>query len=112
LYFKKVKTLDIEKKLINVKYKTDETPHLILNQEICKVCEDRVCLNICPANVYKKCVSGENSKDGAPNDDTIDCIMAEYENCLECGACRVACPYGAIEWKYPKAGCGVMYKFS
>ena len=59
--------MDIEKKLINVKYKTSDKPHLILNQEICKVCEDKVCLNVCPANVYKQAVSGENTdKDTMP----------------------------------------------
>ncbi len=101
--------MDIEKKLINVKYATDKTSHLILNQEICKVCEDKVCLNICPANVYKQCVLGDNSTEGAKKDDTIE---VEYENCLECGACKIACPYGAIEWRYPSAGTGVIYKFS
>ncbi len=101
--------MDIEKKLINVKYITDKTSHLILNQEICKVCEDKVCLNICPANVYKQCVSNENETEGTKNNDTIE---VEYENCLECGACKIACPYGAIEWRYPSSGSGVIYKFS
>ncbi len=104
--------MDIEKKLINVKYNTDECSHLILNQEICKVCEDRVCLNICPANVYKENVSGQNAENNSENNGTIDCITVEYENCLECGACKIACPYGAIDWRYPKAGCGVIYKFT
>ncbi len=104
--------MDIEKKLINVKYNTDENSHLILNQEICKVCEDRVCLNICPANVYKESVSDQNTENGSENNGTINCITVEYENCLECGACKIACPYGAIDWRYRQAGCGVIYKFT
>lgn len=105
--------MEIDEKLINVKYRTDETPHLAVNQDICKVCEDKVCLNICPANVYKERVLAENSENDVEKNGTItNCIDVEYENCLECGACRVACPYGAIDWKYPKAGKGVLYKFS
>lgn len=104
--------MDIEKKLINVKYKTDDKPHLILNQEICKVCEDRVCLTVCPANVYKQCTLEKKANNDVQKDGTMECIDIEYENCLECGACRVACPYEAIDWKYPTAGCGAAYKFS
>lgn len=105
--------MDIEKKLINVKYKTSDKSHLKVNQEICKVCEDKVCLNICPANVYKEGVSDKSAPEDAKNDGTIEeCITVDYENCLECGACRVACPYGAIKWEYPEAGCGVFYKFT
>lgn len=103
---------DIEKKLVNLKYKTSDKSHLILKQEICEVCEDKVCLNICPANVYRKHVSAENSNTEDKNNGTINCIDVEYENCLECGACRIACPYEAIDWKYPASGCGVVYKFS
>lgn len=103
---------DIEKKLLNNKYNTDIEPHLILNKEICKVCEDKVCLNICPANVYKQSVSNQNPIIADKNNATIEDISVEYENCLECGACRIACPYGAIDWNYPKSGCGITYKFS
>ena len=102
--------MDIEKKLINVKYKTDDKPHLILNQEICKVCEDKVCLTVCPANVYKQTVSGENTNEDTKKDDTIECIEVEYENCLECGACRIACESCSLGWEYPKGTKGVIFK--
>ena len=39
-------------------------------------------------------------------------ITVQYENCLECGACRMACPKNAIDWNYPKASLGVLYKKS
>ena len=41
-----------------------------------------------------------------------DEIKVEYENCLECGACRMICPNNAIEWQYPKSSKGVIYKLS
>ncbi|MEE0496271.1 MAG: 4Fe-4S dicluster domain-containing protein, partial [Cyanobacteriota bacterium] len=37
-------------------------------------------------------------------------IIVNYENCLECGACRIACERKAIDWKYPKGTKGVTFK--
>ena len=37
-------------------------------------------------------------------------ISVSYEKCVECGACRIGCPYFNIEWRYPKGGFGVQYK--
>ena len=38
--------------------------------------------------------------------------IVQYENCMECGACRIACPKGAINWNYPNDNCGIIYKNS
>ena len=38
-------------------------------------------------------------------------IIIGYENCLECGTCRLACPYENISWKYPRGGFGVKYRY-
>ncbi|MCE7739148.1 MAG: 4Fe-4S ferredoxin, partial [Candidatus Heimdallarchaeota archaeon] len=32
--------------------------------------------------------------------------------CLECSACRLVCPHGSVDWKYPKGGFGVEFKHS
>jgi ferredoxin like protein len=89
----------IESKLSTLKYYADKDAHLKVNQEICAKCEDKCCTFVCPANVYEY-------------DEENGIMKVEHENCLECGACRYACEKNAIEWQYPKASCGVLYKFS
>ena len=88
---------NIDDKLFTVKYKPDETSHLKPNQEDCVKCENRVCANACPAHVYDW-------------DEEQKKLLVGFENCLECGACRIACTYGSLSWSYPKAGCGVSFK--
>lgn len=85
----------IEEKLYTVKFNPDSISHLITDEETCRKCETKVCLYVCPAKVYKE--NGQNSA-----------IIVNYENCLECGTCRVACD--KIKWSYPKAKYGVSFK--
>lgn len=87
----------IDDKLFSVKYKPDVKPHLVPNQENCKKCTDKPCRYFCPANVYDW-------------DDQQEKLLVGYENCLECGACRIGCVYKSIDWTYPKSGCGVTFK--
>ncbi len=94
-----IKKNTIEDKLTTIKYNCDSESHLVLNKELCKNCESRCCTYICPAKVYTY-------------DEDNNIINVDYENCLECGACRIACPLDAIDWQYPRAGCGVIYKQS
>ena len=87
----------IDEKLALLKYKSDVNSHIEVDNEICSTCKTKDCLNVCPAKVYKL----ENGE-----------IKINYENCLECGACYVACPKKSINWVYPKSDCGVVYKYS
>ena len=90
----------IQNKLNNVKYNCDGETHLkVVNKAKCLKCQNKPCTYICPANVYE---FDENTRE----------IVVQYENCMECGACKIVCPYGNIEWCYPKSGCGVIYKNS
>ena len=89
----------IEEKLAVIKYNCSEVSHLIVDQEICKNCKEKTCTYICPANVYSV-------------DENTGEILVSYENCLECGACRIACPKKKIDWSYPPSGCGVVLKHS
>ena len=84
-------------KLYKVKYKTDETSHLVIkDQTTCMACEDKPCVGRCPAQVYE----WEDEQ-----------TRVSYENCVECGACRIVCPYDNIAWEYPRGGFGVVWKF-
>ncbi len=87
----------IEDKLSHVKYKTDKNSHIIVDEMVCEKCTTKECLYVCPARVYSE-VGGK--------------IKVEYENCLECGVCKISCPKKAITWSYPESGYGVVYKYS
>jgi len=87
----------IQDKLSTIKYNCDENSHLHVDQNACAKCKDKPCTFVCPANVY------------SVNATTKE-IVVQYENCLECGACRIACPKNKISWEYPKSGCGVILK--
>lgn len=89
----------IQKKITAIKYNCASDSHLILNQEICAKCKKKTCTFICPADVYSF-------------DEKTGEIVIQHENCLECGACRIACPKNNIDWSYPPSGCGVVYKNS
>lgn len=92
----------IEEKLYTLRYKRDESPHLIIkDQGTCKACAEKYgipqpCIAVCPANVYSW-VDGK--------------IVVSYENCVECGACKIACPYTNIIWKYPRYGLGIALRY-
>jgi ferredoxin like protein len=90
--------MEIEAKLgLNV-FKIDTEPHIIIDQGICQEqCVVRVCLHICPAELYSLNQEGE--------------VQVDYEGCLECGTCLIACDHGALAWHYPRPGFGVQYRF-
>ena len=91
---KEAGALSLEDKLFLVKTKKDSVSHITVDRDKCGDCEDRVCRFICPSGTYEE-VGGE--------------IEAAYENCLECGSCRVACVREAITWKNPRGEFGVTY---
>lgn len=89
----------IQEKIATVKYDCSSISHLIVNQELCAKCKEKTCTYICPADVYGI-------------DEVTGKMVVQYENCLECGACRIACPKNNINWSYPSSGYGVVYKNS
>jgi ferredoxin like protein len=93
----------VEEKLYLAKYKLDERPHLvIIDQDVCQKCAEingspQPCMILCPADVYKW-------EEGKRN-------IVSYDNCVECGACRIICPYENIEWKFPRWGRGLSHRY-
>jgi ferredoxin like protein len=90
--------MNIEAKLGLDVFKIHPESHIIIKQEICQtVCQLRYCLHICPAELYTIDAQGK--------------VQVNYEGCLECGACFIACSNEALIWEYPQAGYGVQYRF-
>ncbi len=90
--------LKIDEKLATLRFICDNVSHIEVCMDKCRKCKDKPCLYFCPAKVYN-----ESEDDGT--------IAVEYENCLECGTCRICCPQDAIKWNYPKGAQGVSYRF-
>lgn len=89
--------MSIDDKLFKVKYVSDNVSHLTPDLEKCKNCISKACTFVCPAKVWEW------------NDET-KALTVNYENCLECGACRIACEHKSIKWEYPKGNKGVIFK--
>ena len=91
------KKMNINEKLATLKYNKDNESHLSVDNDKCMRCKGKSCTYICPASVYEW------------NEDK--CTMTiRYENCLECGACKIACEKHNISWKYPNAEYVVKFK--
>ena len=89
----------VEEKLGLLTYKNDHQSHIAIpSTAICLKCKDKPCVSVCPAKVYQW---EEASKK----------IVIGYENCIECGAARMICPFQNIKWEPPRGGFGVSYKF-
>ncbi len=84
--------------LMSLKYFIDEhEAHLhLVSPQVCVECS-KPCLYFCPVGAYQKTDNGQ--------------VQIAYQSCIECGSCRVMCPHANIEWKYPRGGYGVAYKF-
>lgn len=86
-------------RLYTLRYKSGDEPHLrIRDQKLCIGCTVEACLSVCPADVYER-------SPGAGE------MLLAYENCVECGTCRIVCPSDNIDWNYPLGGLGVVYKY-
>ncbi len=91
--------MKLEDKLFLVTFNADQQSHLsVKDQSVCAQCRAKPCINGCPAD----CWEHEKEKDE---------VLVSFEGCLECGTCRIICPYANIDWKYPRGGFGVKYKF-
>ena len=63
----------------------------IANQDVCRdVCGGKYCTRFCPAGVFSW-------------DETRKETAVRFEQCLECGACAIGCPYDNILSQAPPA---------
>jgi ferredoxin like protein len=92
-------TRPLSERLGSDAYSTDKTPHLRVDDpKLCVSCKLKPCIVVCPAQVYSW---------------DADRLRIQYENCLELGACRVACHQvgqRALVWEYPRAPKGVNFR--
>ncbi len=91
--------LTVDSKLGLDVFDVDKEAFITVKTDICRTCELKPCLYVCPAQVYRL-------EDGE--------LVYSTEGCLEMGACNIACHNlgrGAIDWKYPRGGLGVQFRF-
>ena len=85
----------IEEKLYINRFRPNTESHIKTNHDVCNLCEKKDCTKFCPANIFVW------SK-------IDDRLIVGYESCLECGACKMGCPYEAIEYSHPKPTYGIL----
>ncbi len=90
----------VEAKLGTLEWKKSPNAHITLkdssqNSPCATRCQSKPRTTVCPAKVYE----WHESK-----------IIVNYENCIECGACRMLCPFDNIDCDWPEGGMGVKYK--
>jgi ferredoxin like protein len=87
------------------KYEIDEeNSHITVDAPRCLDCALKPCLTVCPAEVYRWV-----DEAGTPGH-----VAVRYENCLECGTCQIACDFGgngAITWRPPVNGFGIIFRY-
>lgn len=88
-------TTKIEDKLGTLHYTTDKETHIKVNIETCKDCEIKPCIRGCPAHCFEL---------------VKDEVRFQYEDCIECGTCKILCDKKAIEWNYPRGTFGVAFR--
>ncbi len=90
--------VNTDQRLATLRFICNNNSHLSVDIEKCKNCGEKSCMYFCPADVYSF-------------DEDNGMINVDYENCLECGTCRICCPYDAISWEYPEGSKGVSFRF-
>ena len=86
----------IEDKLYQIRFIVDTIPHIKVDTRVCETCLKKPCLYACPVQNYKL----EEGK-----------LSFAWQGCVECGACRVVCRWGAVDWSYPRGGFGVCFRY-
>ena len=94
------RNISISDPIQNVTIVPDKQTHIkLIKPNLCaQKCDYHPCTYVCPSGVYYF-------------DTNIQELKINYQRCVECGACTFACPWGNIDWHYPRPGYGVFYKY-
>jgi ferredoxin like protein len=85
-----------EDRMATVEFRVSAKAHIEVNAEPCRGCSIKACISSCPANLFVP------TSDGG--------VVFNYEQCFECGTCYMVCnEEGAIRWRYPEGGAGVVF---
>jgi len=71
---------------------------IIVDPQKCTGCG--ACVAICPMDLWKLREGQARLAEGY------------RDRCMECGSCFIACEYGALDFTYPPAGEGIVYRFA
>jgi ferredoxin like protein len=90
--------VEIKRRLSTLRYATDskDHAHITVKPEICARCPHSFCTLACPAKCYER-IEGK--------------LVFRYEDCVECGACDIACDQGSVTWTLPRGSFGVRYRY-
>jgi ferredoxin like protein len=93
-----VEYVEIKRRLGTLRYTTDspDHAHITVKPDICRLCPHSFCTNVCPAQCYER-IEGR--------------LVFRYEDCVECGACAIACDQGSVTWNFPRGPYGVRYRY-
>jgi ferredoxin like protein len=82
-----------------IEFRVAPDAHITVDGDTCRGCTTKACVHACPANLFVP------TSDGG--------ILFNYEQCFECGTCYLVCNNeGAITWRYPEGGHGVVFRRS
>lgn len=93
-----VEFIDVKRRLGTLRMTTDSTDHahITVKPEICARCPHSLCTFVCPAACYER-IDGR--------------LVFRYEDCVECGACDIACDQGSVTWTMPRGPYGIRYAY-
>lgn len=86
-------------KVSEIVFRNDIDPgdFIAYNPDKCTACGE--CVMVCSVNLWS-IPAGEKAK-----------LSPQYkEKCMECAACYAVCEYGAIDFRYPDGGAGIIIK--
>ncbi|MGC9009331.1 MAG: ferredoxin family protein [Sulfolobales archaeon] len=90
---KSIKRLRIEELIKRNTWDIDKEPHIIILDD--KKLPIKALTKLCPMRCY---VVEENR------------VVFHYEECVECGLCRILSDSTVLKWEYPRGGKGIIFR--